>query len=391
MGKILLLVMDSVGIGEMPDAAQFGDKGADTLGHLFLHYCLKVPNMIALGLGNIEGVEIPLRAAQPRGAYGKAAERLNAKDTTGGHWEMAGVTLKKPFPVYPHGFPKDVIDQLEKAIGRRVLGNVPASGTVIIQQLGDEHVRTGQPIVYTSADSVLQIAAHEKVIPLSELYEICKKARAIMTGDHAVGRVIARPFVGQNGKYVRTENRRDFSLEPPRETMLDHLKAGGYEVIGVGKIEDIFCGRGLTQRNHTTNNQAGMLATAEYLKKDFSGLIFTNLVDFDMLYGHRRNPEGYAQALEELDAFIPTLESLLGKDDIMIITADHGCDPTKTDTTDHTREYIPILVAGQRVRTINLGVRKTFADIAATIAQYFDVPSTGEGTSFLEEIWEEDK
>jgi len=387
MSKVVLIVLDSVGIGAQKDAVEYGDLGADTLGHLFEKVKgVSIPNLINLGLGNIDGVNIPYKSDKPLGAYGKSAEKINAKDTTGGHWEIAGLTLKKPFPVYPNGFPKDVVSALEKAFGRKILGNYAASGTEIIKVLGEEHTKTGYPIVYTSADSVLQIAANEEVIPLEELYGMCKKARQIMTGDHAVGRVIARPFIVKDGKPERTKNRRDFSLEPPGKTMLDILYENGYEVIGIGKIEDIFAKRGITKSIHTTDNKSGTDTTIEQMKQEGSGLIFTNLVDFDMLYGHRNNACGYANALMDFDKRLPEIMNALNNDDILIITADHGCDPT-TSSTDHSREYIPILVYGRKVSPgVNLGIRSTFADISATILEFFNLPTTGEGTSFLRQI-----
>lgn len=390
MSKVVLIVLDSVGIGAQKDAADYGDLGADTLGHLFekVSY-FNVPNLISLGLGNIDDVNIPYKVDNPLASFGKSAEKMKAKDTTGGHWEIAGLVLKDPFPVYPNGFPKDVVSALEEAFNRKILGNYAASGTEIIKVLSEKHSRTGCPIVYTSADSVLQIAANEDIIPLTDLYDMCLKARKIMSGIHAVGRVIARPFIVIDGKPQRTKNRRDFSLEPPHKTMLDILCENGYEVVGIGKIEDIFAKRGLTKSIHTTDNKAGTDTTIEQIKQLEKGLIFTNLVDFDMLYGHRNNADGYAKALMEFDSRLPEIMNLISDDDILIITADHGCDPTNK-STDHSREYIPILVYGKGVIPgVNLGVRSTFADIASTILEFFNLQSTGEGTSFLKQIAKE--
>lgn len=387
MSKVVLIVLDSVGIGAQKDAADYGDLGADTLGHLFEKVLsFNLPNLISLGLGNIDHVNIPYKSDNPLGAYGKSAEKMKEKDTTGGHWEIAGLILEKPFPVYPNGFPKNVISALEEAFGKKILGNYAASGTEIIKVLYEEHARTGYPIVYTSADSVLQIAANEEIIPLNELYDMCEKARKIMSGVNAVGRVIARPFIVRDGKPQRTKNRRDFSLEPPRKTMLDILRENGYEVVGIGKIEDIFAKRGITKSIHTTDNKSGTDVTIEQIKQLSRGLIFTNLVDFDMLYGHRNDAQGYAKALMEFDSRLPEIMDSINDDDILIITADHGCDPTNP-STDHSREYIPIIVYGKRVTPgVNLGVRSTFADISGTILEFFNLPSTGEGTSFLKQI-----
>lgn len=390
MSKVVLIVLDGVGIGAQKDAANYGDLGADTLGHIFEKVSgFNLPNLIRLGLGNIDDVNIPYKSDRPLGAFGKGAEKMKAKDTTGGHWEIAGLILKDPFPVYPNGFPKDIIIALEKAFNKKILGNYAASGTEIIKVLSKEHSRTGYPIVYTSGDSVLQIAANEEIIPLTELYDMCVKARAIMSGVNAVGRVIARPFIVRDGKPQRTKNRRDFSLEPPGKTMLDILCENGYEVIGIGKIEDIFAKRGLTKAIHTTDNKSGTDTTIEQMKQLKRGLIFTNLVDFDMLYGHRNDADGYAKALMEFDSHLPDIMNLINDDDILIITADHGCDPVMP-STDHTREYIPIIVYGKGVTPgVNLGVRSTFADISSTILEFFGLPSTGEGTSFYKQITKE--
>jgi phosphopentomutase len=384
MAKFIIMVMDSVGAGELPDANLFGDEGSDTLGHIIKAYPdIKLDNLGRLGLCLLK--DLPCSTGII-GAYGKAAEIFPGKDTTGGHFEIAGLVLEKPFPTFPHGFPKDFMDKFEAAVGRKTIGNYPASGTEIIKVLGTEHVKTGALIVYTSADSVFQIAMHEDVIPIEEQYEICRKAREMLVGPLAVGRVICRPFTGAEGNYTRTKNRRDFSFEPPGETILTAVKAAGLEVAGVGKIEDIFANVGLTKSQHTTDNDSGITATIDYIRQDFDGLVFANLVDFDMLYGHRNNVEGYKNALEALDRRIPEILAAMRPDDIVVFTADHGCDPT-TASTDHSREYIPIFCWGNRVvpRT-NIGVRKTFADIAATAADYFGLEHWRFGTSFYKQI-----
>ena len=339
-----------------------------------------------MGLGNITSIKGVPPTDEPLGAYGRLTEISVGKDTTTGHWELMGVQLKSPFPTYPDGFPDDLIAEFERRIGRRTLGNYPASGTVIIQELGVEHVRSGKPIVYTSADSVFQIAAHEEVIPVDELYRCCQIARDMLTGKHAVGRVIARPFVGQPGNFTRTERRKDFSLIPPKDTLLDVLKADGKEVMGVGKIEDIFAHRGLTQSNHTLNNMAGIDAILKFMDTDADGLIFANLVDFDMLYGHRNNPRGYADALEAFDVRLPEIEASLGDGDVLMMTADHGNDPT-TPSTDHSRERVPILVYGPQIRQgTGLGTRDSFSDVAASTAELLGVVWDGAGESFADAI-----
>ena len=386
--RVIVIVLGSAGIDALADAAAFGDEGANTIGNIRrARGRLDVPNLYRLGLANIEGSTLPDVVAAPEGAFGRCAERTHAKDTTCGHWEMAGHHLDEPFRTYPDGFPKELMQRFEQAIGRGTLGNCVASGTEIIQRLGDEHVRTGRPIVYTSADSVFQIAAHEEVIPLAELYRICEVARGLLMGDDLVGRVIARPFLGSSGDYRRTENRRDYALAPFRDTILDALDREGHEVVGIGKIEDIFCHRGITTVDHTKNNPAGIAATQRFLESGQGAFIFTNLVDFDMLYGHRNDVEGYAAALETFDAALPDMLRALGEGDLLMITADHGCDPT-TPGTDHTREYIPLLVAGAHVKPgVNLGTRRTFADIGATVYAYLTGRTWSEGTSFLDEIW----
>lgn len=385
--RAILIVIDSVGCGDAPDAEKYGDEGSNTLANTARSVGgLYLPNMGRLGLGNLTSIEGVPPVDVPLGAYGRLTETSAGKDTTTGHWEMAGVPLSRPFPTYPNGFPADLIAEFERRIGRGTLGNYPASGTVIIQELGEEHVHTGKPIVYTSADSVFQIAAHEEVIPVDELYRMCQIARELLTGEHAVGRVIARPFIGQPGSFTRTERRKDFSLAPHHNTILDVLKADGQEVMGVGKIEDIFAYRGLTQSNHTGNNMASVDAILEFMTSDAEGLIFANLVDFDMLYGHRNNPRGYADALEEFDTRLPEIQMALRNVDVLMITADHGNDPT-TSSTDHSRERVPLLVTGPRVRWgVNLGTRDTFADVAATIADLLGVAWDGAGKSFAHAI-----
>ena len=376
MRRVVLIVLDACGIGELPDAAKYGDAGANTLGHVVEKMKPELPNMSSLGLGNIGGWK-DYMDEEPIGCYGKMAEQAPGKDTTIGHWELAGLIMDKPFPTYPHGFPKEVIDQFEEETGMQVIGNKPASGTQIIEELGPEHIQTGKLIVYTSADSVFQIAAHEGIIPPMDLWHICRQARRILTGENAVARVIARPFIGVPGAFERTANRRDFSVDPMGDTMLDVLKSAGKDVIGVGKIEDIFNHRGLTRKDHAAGNPACIDSTIEFLKKDYwSGLLFTNLVDTDMLYGHRNDPEGFARALEEFDRRLIEIIRLLREDDLLIITADHGCDPCDV-STDHTREYVPLMVWGLGVNEgVNLGVRKTFADVAKTTLVALGVPNT---------------
>lgn len=382
--RFILIVLDGFGLGEMPDAAAWGDAGSDTLGNIARQRPLRIPNLCRLGLANIRQFEGLEPEACPAGAYGRAAILSNGKDTTTGHWEMAGIITEQPFPTYPHGFPPEVISTFERAIGRRVLGNMPASGTEIIAQLGEEHMRTGCPIVYTSADSVFQVAAHEEVIPVEELYRICRTAREILTGKHRVGRVIARPFIGQPGAFVRTPKRRDYAVPPPSPTLLEELAARGLEVVGIGKISDIFCGRGVTRAVHTRSNREGIDMTVEAMR-GAGALIFTNLVDFDTLYGHRNDVEGYARALEELDERLPEIVASLGKRDCLILTADHGCDPT-TPSTDHSREYVPILAFSPSfARGRDLGLRSSLADIGQTIAENFGFQLPA-GKSFLGEL-----
>ena len=385
MKRVFLIVLDSFGIGQMPDSPSFGDVGVNTLASCATSDKLHIPNMIAAGLGNIQGVSC-LPKANPIGAYARMAERSMGKDTTIGHWEIAGLISPEPLPTYPEGFPEEVLAPFRAATGRGVLANAPWSGTAVIEEFGDEHVRTGDLIVYTSADSVFQIAAHEDVIPLEQLYEYCHIARQQLQGKHGVGRVIARPFVGTSGAYKRTSNRHDYSLEPSAPTMLDAIKAAGQSCIGVGKIHDIFAGIGTTEHVYNKSNADGMEHALHYADQDFRGLCFVNLVDFDMVYGHRRNIDGYAQALSEFDAWLPKLMEKLGDEDIVMITADHGCDPGYTATTDHTREYVPLLVLGKQVKPVDLGERTTFADIAATVTELLGVEYETPGQSFAGQI-----
>lgn len=383
MKRVFLFVLDSFGIGAAPDAAQFGDSGANTLASCAASGALQIPNLIAAGLGSIDGVTCLPRPQAPTAAFGRMTEASMGKDTTIGHWEIAGIVSEQPMPTYPNGFPEEILAPFREATGRGVLGNIPISGTEIIDRCGDEHVKTGDLIVYTSADSVFQIAAHEEVVPPEELYRYCRIARQLLQGKHGVGRVIARPFVGTSGAYRRTANRHDFSLEPPTATMLDVLKEGGYDTIAVGKIYDIFAGKGITEHVYTTSNRNGMEYAMEYAGKEFEGLCFVNLVDFDMLYGHRRDAAGYARALSEFDAWLPGFLAALHDDDLVIITADHGCDPSYMATTDHTREYVPLLVFGADMAGVDLGTRGCFADVAATVTDLFGVPYATRGKSVL--------
>ena len=366
--RAIVVVLDSLGVGELPDAAQFGDAGCHTLLHILARMPdLALPNLRSLGLLRLLGAQ---DAVLPQAGWGKMAERSRGKDTTTGHWELSGLVLDKPFPTFPHGFPDAFLERFSQAVGRPCIGNCTASGTEIIQRLGDEAVRRGALIVYTSADSVFQVAAHEEVVPLSELYAICQTARGMLTGDLAVGRVIARPFVGGQGQYVRTANRRDFSLEPTGRTMLDALQAAGRDVLAVGKISDIFAGRGITESFPTHGNEEGERAFLDLLERDFSGLLFVNLVDFDMLYGHRRDAEGYGRALEHFDRTLGEALRRLRPGDLLAVTGDHGCDPTFRGT-DHTREYVPLLLHGGA--TGDLGVRTSFSDLAATVCRHLGV------------------
>ena len=389
--RVVVIVLDSVGIGEAPDAHVFGDSGSNTLGNIAKAVGgLTLPNMEKLGLGNIAPVQGVAARTQPAGAYGRMVEVSPGKDTTTGHWELMGIHLKQPFPLYPEGFPPEIMDEYERRTGRGWMGNYPASGTVIIEDLGEEHIRTGKTIVYTSGDSVFQIAAHEEVIPIHELYRICQLARDLLTGEHEVSRVIARPFIGTPGKFTRTANRKDFSVSPPEPTLLDNLKQAGLMVHAVGKIEDIFNQQGITSAVHTGDNHDGIDKTIDALRNlDRKGLIFTNLVDFDAVFGHRNNPEGYANALIEFDRRLPEILDALAPSDLLVLTADHGNDPT-TPSTDHSREIVPILVAGEQVKPgADLGTRNTFTDLAATIADVLDVFPPPQGTSFKDKILSE--
>jgi phosphopentomutase len=384
--RVALIVLDSLGMGEMPDAAAWGDAGADTLGHICESREVSLPNLRGWGLGNVRALAGVPPVESPRGSYGRCALRSNGKDTTTGHWEMAGIILETAFPTYPQGFPADVIDRFVAETGvPGILGNYPASGTEIIKELGEEHVRTGKPIVYTSADSVFQIAAHEEIVPVARLYEICEAARNILRGEHEVGRVIARPFLGELGAFKRTENRHDYAVPPPRDMLLPVLSNAGLDVVAVGKISSIYDAAGVTKELPGKNNDQSIDETIAALEDETRGLVFSNLVDFDMLYGHRRDVEGYARALEHFDSRLPEIEAAMREDDLLIITADHGNDPTYRGT-DHTREYAPLLVYGKRARAgVNLGDRGSLADIGQTIADNFGL-RLGAGKSFLGEI-----
>ncbi len=373
MKRVFLIVLDSFGIGEMPDAGQFGDIGVNTLGTVAASPYFSMPNMEKLGLFHIDGVTCKKPEHEQAGCVARMTERSMGKDTTIGHWEIAGICSKEPLPVYPDGFPEEILQQFSERTGRGVLCNRPYSGTEVIKDFGDEHVKTGKLIVYTSADSVFQITAHEDVVPVEQLYEYCRTAREILTGKNGVGRVIARPFAGESGSYTRTPRRHDFSLKPPAVTMLDRLKETGHDVIAVGKIYDIFAGQGITEHVYTGGNAEGIERTLEYLDKDFDGLCFVNLVDFDMLYGHRNDVDGYAKALTAFDEALPKILAAMRKDDILMITADHGCDPGYKVSTDHSREYTPFVMYGSKVKPGNLGTRETFADIGATVLSYFGI------------------
>jgi len=378
--RVILIVMDSFGIGEMPDAADFGDSGTNTLRSCTRSSYYKADYLKKFGLNNIDGVDFISDEMNQIAACARMTEKSKGKDTTVGHWEIAGLISERPLPTYPNGFPADVLDEFSRRCGRGVLCNRPYSGTAVINDYGDEHVKTGSLIVYTSADSVFQIAAHEDIVPPEQLYEYCRIARDILQGEHGVGRVIARPFVGENGNYTRTSNRHDFSLLPPKDTMLDCIKRAGLDSIGIGKIKDIFAGKGLTEYTYTTGNADGIEKTLEYMDKDFNGLLFVNLVDYDMLYGHRRDVDGYAKAIAYFDEKLPDIMGKMLDDDILMITADHGCDPAYKLTTDHTREYTPLLMYGKNVRPVNHSTRDSFADIAATILDYLGVESTVSGS-----------
>ncbi len=386
--RVFLIVLDSVGIGELPDAVDFGDKGSNTLKSCYDSGNLCVPNMCKLGLFNIDGINYTYGTDNPIGAYGRFGEKSKGKDTTTGHWEICGIISEKPFPVYPSGFPKEIIDKFSKRTGKNVLCNKPYSGTQVILEYGKQHLESGDLIVYTSADSVFQIAAHEDVVPVEQLYEYCKIAREILTDEHAVGRVIARPFIGKYPDYKRTSNRHDFSLVPPKDTIIDELKLSGYDIIPVGKIYDIFAGKGLDKALPTISNYDGMTKTDKLLNQDFNGLCFINFVDFDMIYGHRNDIAGYTKALNEFDEWLGDFMQKLNDDDVLFITADHGCDPA-TPSTDHSREYIPFLAFGKSIKSVNLGTRETFADIGKTVTDIFDVMGKTSGNSFKKLIIKE--
>ncbi len=384
MKRVFLIVLDSFGIGEEPDAAAFGDVDVNTLRSVAGSPFFRVPNFQKLGLFNIDGVTVGEKSDAPMAAVARLREKSMGKDTTIGHWEIAGVVSPKPLPTYPNGFPQEVLDEFTRRTGRGVLCNKPYSGTAVIQEYGEEHLKTGALIVYTSADSVFQIAAHEELVPPEKLYEYCRVAREILQGEHGVGRVIARPFIGPlDGKFVRTSHRHDFSLLPPKETMLDHLKAAGKEVLAVGKIQDIFVGQGITEYVYTSGNEEGIEKTLEWMDRDFEGLCFVNLVDYDMLYGHRRDVDGYAKALTYFDEKLPEIMEKLREDDVLMLTADHGCDPAYLATTDHTREYVPFLAYGPGIRPENYGTRETFADVAATVLDLLGVPGETAGKSMF--------
>ena len=387
MKRVFLIVLDSFGIGAMPDSEKFGDVGVNTLRSCASTGKLHIPNMIAAGLGNVDGVECLPKVDAPTGAYARLTEASMGKDTTIGHWEIAGIISPDPLPTYPQGFPQEVLEEFERLTGRGCLCNLPYSGTDVIRDYGAQQQKTGKWIVYTSADSVFQVAANENWIPLEELYDACHKARKLLQGKHGVGRVIARPYIGTPEEgFTRTSNRHDYSLEPPARTMLDAVKDAGLSSIGVGKINDIFAGIGTTEFVYNKSNADGMAHTDHYAAQDFTGLCFVNLVDFDMVYGHRRNPEGYAEALSEFDTWLGTFLPKLGQEDVVLITADHGCDPCYRATTDHTREYVPLLVLGKAVKPGSLGTRKTFADIAATVTELLGVSYETPGRSFAKEI-----
>lgn len=385
--RIFLIVLDSCGVGAAPDSEQFGDIGVNTLRSCAASPKFSIPHLIEAGLGNLDGIDYLPKTDHPTAALARLQEASMGKDTTIGHWEIAGIVSPNPLPTYPQGFPQEVLEEFEKQTGRGVLCNLPYSGTDVIRDYGEEQKKTGKWIVYTSADSVFQVAANENWIPLEELYDACRKARAILRGKHGVGRVIARPYVGQSPSELRrTSNRHDFSLEPPKQTMLDAIKAAGLDTLAVGKIYDIFAGQGTTEHLFNKSNADGMAHTDDYAARDFHGLCFVNLVDFDMQYGHRRDVDGYANALTEFDTWLGQFLPKLGDEDLVMITADHGCDPAYTATTDHTREYVPLVVLGKQVKPVNLGTRKSFADIAATVTELLNVPFETPGKSFAREI-----
>ena len=386
--RIAVIVIDGVGAGELPDAAEYGDVGSNSLSNTArVLGGINLPNMGEIGIGNITPIQGVSPRKETRGAYGKCTEISKGKDSVTGHWELMGVEVKKPFPIYPNGFPPEVLDEFKRLTGYDVLGNKPASGTEIIKELGEEHMRTGKPIVYTSADSVFQIAAHEDIIPIPELYNLCDISRKMLTGEHAVGRVIARPFIGDSAEtFTRTKRRHDYPLLAPTDTMLDTLIKAGHKVYATGKIDDLFGGRGITKTHHSVFNMESIQAMVDFMDEDFTGMLFANLVEFDMTYGHRNDVNGYAQKLEEFDAFVPTIRARMQPTDIAMVVADHGVDPT-TPSTDHSREYIPLLVFGEQVKNnVDLGIRGSFADVAATIAEALAVTPPVIGKSFLKEI-----
>lgn len=386
MKRVFLIVLDSFGIGAMPDSADYGDVGVNTLESISKSKKFKINNLKKLGLFNIDGVNCGEKVDAPEAAVCRLAELSRGKDTTIGHWEIAGIVSEKPLPTYPDGFPESILQEFSKRTGRGVLCNKPYSGTEVIKDYGEKHIKTGDLIVYTSADSVFQIAAHEDIVPLDELYRYCRIAREILTGEHGVGRVIARPFTTVDGEFKRTSNRHDFSLEPPKKTMLDCIKSGGLDTISVGKIYDIFAGAGINEYVYTHGNAEGMEKTMEYAKRDFSGICFTNLVDFDMLYGHRNDVDGYAAALSEFDEWLSHFLPLLKEDDLLIITADHGCDPAYTVSTDHSREHVPLIIYGKNVTPVNLGTKSGFCNIGKTVCDYLGVEAELAGESMLSEI-----
>lgn len=371
--RVFLIVLDSFGIGAMEDAAEYGDGDVNTLRSVSKSTSFSIPNMAKMGFFNIDGVEVGEKVSVPTAAYGRMAEASKGKDTTIGHWEIAGIYSGRPLPTYPEGFPQEILDEFSRRTGYKVLCNKPYSGTEVIKDYGEEHVKTGALIVYTSADSVFQIAAHEEVVPIEELYRCCEIAREILVGEHGVGRVIARPFIGEKGNYSRTSRRHDYSLQPPAITMLDQLKDAGKDVIGVGKIKDIFAGKSITEFVYTKSNADGIDKTLEYIKKDFDGLCFVNLVDFDSVYGHRNDVDGYATALSYFDEMLPKIVEGLQDEDVLMITADHGCDPGYLESTDHSREYVPLLIYGKNIVPENLGTRDTFADVGAAVLKCFGI------------------
>ncbi len=385
MKRIFLCILDSFGIGNAPDSSLFGDENSNTLKSISSSPYFHIPNLLKMGLGNIDGVNYLPKEESPSAFFCRLTEKSKGKDTTIGHWEIGGIVSENPLPVYPDGFPEDVIKEFEEKAGIATLCNKPYSGTEVINDYGEEHVKTGKLIIYTSADSVFQIAAHEEIIPPEKLYEYCRIARKILTGKHGVGRVIARPFIGEKGNFTRTSNRHDFSIEPPKDTILDALNKNGFDTIAIGKITDIFAGKGISESIFTRSNREGMEKMSEYTEKNFNGLCFVNLVDFDMVYGHRRDIDGYAKALSEFDAFLPDFIDKMNDDDLLIITADHGCDPAFKGT-DHTRECVPLIAYSKKAKSTNGNTRNSFSDIADTIAEFFGIDFPGDGESFLNKI-----